>query len=170
MAQEAALINHSFTNRVRVRTPGKYIVLFLFAPVALVAIGAGLWLNYVNEQSRLASLEYRTAQNGAETAYYALPEMLVDLSPDRDGRTAYLKLRASIVLSEDETRKTARNIAAAQPLVTERLTFFLRILRPEDFQGAAALEQLKAEMAKRINLVIAPDEVDGVIIEDLVIQ
>ena len=170
MAQETALINNSYTNRVRVRTPGKYVVLFLFAPVVFVALGAGLWLNYVNERSRLASLEYRMSQTGIETAYYELPEILVDLAPDSDGRKVYLKLNASVVLNEEKTRKTAKNIAALQPVITERLMFFLRIMRPEDFQGSEALERLKVELEKRVNLVIAPDKVDAVIIEDLVIQ
>jgi flagellar basal body-associated protein FliL len=170
MAQDAALVNGLYTNRVRVRTPGKYIVLFLFMPVILVALGAGLWLNMKSRQLQIAALEYRMSEAGVETAYYTLPEFLVDLSPDMNGRTAYLQMRASIVLGTEETDEKAQTLDAAQPAIVERLTFFLRVLRPEDFEGSDAQLRLKSEMARRINLVIAPDTVGEVVIEELVIQ
>ena len=170
MAQQEALLNNSYTNRVRVRTPGKYVFVFLFAPVIIVAIVAGFWLNHAKEQSRLAALEYRTSKHGVETAYFSLPEMLVDLAVDQDGRKSYLKMNVTIVLNENNTKQTARLISDKQPLISERLTFFLRILRPEDFSGAEAMERMKAELKHRINLIIAPDMIENVIIEDLIIQ
>jgi len=92
------------------------------------------------------------------------------LSPDLNGRTAYLKMRASIALSDVETNKVAEQIEAAQPVVVERLTFFLRELRPEDFQGSQGMALIKREMLRRVNLVIAPSSAGEIIIEELVIQ
>jgi len=156
--------------RARVRTPGKYIILWLFIPVVLVAIGAGVWLNIKNRQSHIAALEYRTGEAGVKAAYFTLPEFLVDLSPDRSGRTAYLKMKAVIAIDGDEAHDMAALLDAHQPLVVERLTFFLRELRPEDFQGSEAMARITGEMARRVNLVISPGRVRGVVIEDLVIQ
>ena len=169
MAHDAALIDGFNNGRVRVRTPGKHVVLFLFLPVIIVALGAGFWLNFVSQRS-IAALEYRTSVTGTKTAYFKLPEFLVDLAPDYHGRTTYLKMRASISLNQEDPGKTAEHIEAIQPVVSERLTFFLRELRPEDFAGSDGMRRVKAEMLRRINLVIAPEWVNEVIIEEIVIQ
>jgi len=170
MAQESARINDLYTNGVRVRMPGKYIVLILFLPVALVALGAGVWLNIMSHRSAVEALEYRKSENGVEAAYFTLPEFLVDLSPDFNGRTAYLKMRASILLDHQETDATAQVLAAMQPVVMERLTIFLRALRPGDFQGSDSMTRIKREMLRRVNLVIAPADAGEVVIEEIVIQ
>ncbi len=171
MSQASAIVNAIPGNaRVRVRTPGKYIVLWLFAPVFLVAIGAGLWLNVKSRETQIAALEFRTNASGDEGAYFTLPEFLVDLSPDRNGRTAYLKMQAAVALNGADAETVASVIETKQPLVVERLTFFLRELRPEDFAGSESMARVKREMARRVNLVIAPEVARDVVIEDLVIQ
>lgn len=170
MAQETMRINGLYTNGVRVRMPGKYIVLILFVPVALVALAAGVWLNMVSHRSAVAAVEYRKSESGVETAYFALPEFLVDLSPDLNGRTAYMKMRASIVLDNEASADTAETIAALQPVVMERLTIFLRALRPEDFKGSEDMARIKREMLRRVNLAIYPANAGEVVIEEIVIQ
>jgi len=170
MAQEAALLTGAKEARKRVRTPGKHIIMWLFAPVAVVAIGAGLWLNMASNRAAVAALEYRTNGSGVEAAYFVLPDFLVDLSPDENGRTAYLKIKAAIALDHEQAKDSAVSIEAALPQVVERLTFFLRELRPEDFHGSAGMARVKREMARRVNLVIAPVVASDVVIEELVIQ
>lgn len=169
MAQQAAILDGVNGARLRVRTPGKYIVLCLFVPVAVIALGAGIWLNTVSNRS-IAALEYRMSASGAKAAYFKLPAFLVDLAPDQNGRTAFLKIRASISLGDEDANTTAEHIEALQPAVNERLTFFLRELRPEDFESSDGMERVKAEMLRRINLVIAPVRANDVVIEELVIQ
>ena len=155
---------------VRVRTPGKYIVLSLFVPVMVVALGAGIWLNVISQRSALAALEYRKTESGVETAYFTLPEFLVDLSPDKNGRKSYLKMRASIVLNDVDVKEIATDIEAVRPAILERLTFFMRELRPEDFEGSEGMLRIKREMARRINIVIAPRHVEDVVIEEFIVQ
>lgn len=170
MAQNAALASGMSGARVRVRTPGKYILLFLYFPVVIVAVGSGLWLNMVEQRAVLAALEYRMSVSGEKEAYFALPEFLVDLAPDRNGRTAYLKMKVSLALRGEGAKKTAEQIDAVKPGVIERMTFFLRELRPEDFEGSEGMARVKREMLRRVNLVIAPAEADEVVVEELVIQ
>lgn len=170
MAQDAALANDMGGARVRVRTPGKYVVIFLFFPVVMVSIGSGLWLNMIERRTAVAALEYRKSDSGEQEAYFTLPEFLVDLAPDRNGRTAYLKMRVSIALRGEEAETTAEQIDAVQPGVVERMNFFLRELRPEDFEGSEGMARVKREMLRRVNIAIAPAEADEVVIEELVIQ
>ena len=170
MAQNAALSTGLSTGRVRVKTPGKFVVLFLFAPVILVALGAGVWLNVQSQKSAVAALEYRKSSNGVKAAYFSLPEFLVDLSPDANGRTAYLNIKVSIALDNSQANKTAAHINSMKPVLTERLTFFLRELQPEDFEGSEGMRRVKKELLRRVNLLIGPAVADDVIIEELVIQ
>lgn len=170
MAQMAALANGMSGARMRVRTPGKFIVLILYFPVVIVAVASGLWLNMVEERALLAAIEYRRSVSGEKEAYFGLPEFLVDLAPDRNGRTAYLKIRVSLALRGQDAKKSAEQIDAAKPAVVERLTFFLRELRPEDFDGSEGMARVKREMLRRVNLAIAPAAADEVVIEELVIQ
>ncbi len=170
MAQASALTEGMNGARLRVRTPGKYIVLFGFLPVALLAIGAGYWLNQRAGSADIAALEYRKSNEGVRAAYYNLSEFLVDLAPDRNGRTAFLKLRASIALGGSDVDVAAERIAALKPAIDERLTFFLREMRPEDFEGSEGMARIKRELLRRVNLVIAPNSAEDVVIEELVIQ
>ena len=170
MAATAAQQSTNLSNaRVRVRTPGKYIVLAMCFAFAIALFGAKLWRDYSTNPPRPDSLEMRETAGG-ELAVVTLPEFLVDLSPDRNGRTAYLKLKASIVLDTGRVHELAAVIDRDRPLLVERLTFFLRELRPEDFQGTAAMARLKKEMVRRVNLVISPEVASDVVIEEFVIQ
>lgn len=168
-AQQGAFTLDGARARIRVRTPGKHVVLYLFAPVIVIAIGSGLWLNEVTTRN-LTALEYRKNSIGEQAAYFNLPDFLVDLSPDRSGRTAYLKMRVSIALRHADVSKTAQHIDTLEPVLNERLTFFLRELRPEDFSGSESMARIKSELLRRVNLVIAPQEAADVIISELVIQ
>lgn len=170
MAQAFALHHGSANHRARVRTPGKYIFMFLFLPVMLVALGAGLWLRDAERRAAFAAVEYRNAVDGGREAYYPLPPFLVDLRADADGRTAFLKLKASVRLDRNKMASSVERIDAVKPAIIERATFFLRELRPEDFDETEDMERVKTEMLRRINLVLAPYDADGVVIEEIVIQ
>ena len=52
----------------------------------------------------------------------------------------------------------------------ERIAFFLRELSPEDLDGTEAQARLKAELLRRVNLTIAPEAADEIVIQSFVIQ
>lgn len=170
MARESALHSVSSTGRMRVRTPGKHIILILFLPVSIVAAIAGLWLNFQERRALYASVEYRQSANGSREAYYALPEFLVDLRPDADGRTAYLRLQVSLQLEDHDIATSLQRVDAAKPMVIERLNFFLRELRPADFSGSERMSMVKNEMLRRVNMTVEPARAREVVIEEILIQ
>ena len=47
---------------------------------------------------------------------------------------------------------------------------FLRELRPEDLAGSAGSYELRMELLRRTNLVIAPAKVNAVLIEEMLIN
>lgn len=153
----------------RVRTPGKYIVMSAAAFIVVAASMAGAWRSYDTRARPVEGLEYRPSADGRRTAFYEMPDILVDLSPDKNGRTAFLKLSVSINIDDDATTLGSA-LEAKAPMLNERLTFFLRELRPEDFAGSAAMRRVKTEMLRRVNTVLDPLAADDVVIEEMIIQ
>jgi flagellar FliL protein len=46
----------------------------------------------------------------------------------------------------------------------------LRELRPSDLNGSAGLFRLKEELTKRVNLALAPQQVNAVLFKEIIIQ
>ena len=58
----------------------------------------------------------------------------------------------------------------SMPRLQDMFQTFLRELRPEDLQGSQGSYQLRAEIQRRVNLVIAPAKVNAVLIEEMLIN
>jgi flagellar FliL protein len=84
-----------------------------------------------------------------------------------DGRPTYLKLKLTLELPDHEA---AEALAPATPRLNDMFTTFLRELRPEDLSGSQGTYQLRSEILRRVNLVVAPAEANAVLIEEMLIQ
>lgn len=155
---------------MRAHTPGKHIVLFLFLPVCLVAIGAGMWLRNAEQRAAFAAIEYRKAIDGGRLAHYPLPEFLVDLRRGSDGASRFLRMRISIVLDDESLASSVTRMNRQETAMVERIGFFLREMRPDDFEGTAQMARIKQELLRRANLVLAPQVAADVVIEEIIIQ
>lgn len=170
MSQNAITIEGLGGVRQRVRTPGKLLVLFAVALASVIALIGYATVFLIERQATSSSIEIHKSANGIRTAYYSLPEFLVDLSPDKNGRTAFLKMQLDVQFDGSSITSTKNALDEVAPVLTERLTFFLRELRPEDFSGTAEMERVKKELLRRVNLVLAPAEAQSVIIREIIIQ
>lgn len=155
------------TGRVRVRTPGKYIVMSVAA--ALIVIFGAMSVLRSFDGATAPSADGAAAATGPTNAVQ-LPEFLVDLAPDSSGRISYIRLSASVLVPAKYGERGAERVTAATPEISERINFLLRGLKPEDFAGEAGMARVKTELLRRVNLVIAPDQAQDVIISDIVIQ
>ena len=145
-------------SRVRVRTPGKHIVLFSLAVTFMISIST-LMLS----KAGLALPEQPFAAQPA-----AIEETFVtDLAPDDQGRLRLVKLTV-VIEPADAAAQDA--LDSKRALVRERLAFFLRELAPGDLDGAPARERLKTELKRRIDLSIAPAEARAVTVQSIIIQ
>ncbi len=170
MAQSFALNDGAGGSRARVRMPGKFVVLFFAAPALLIALGYFFWRDYAEQRAAFDTVEYRQSIAGAREAYYPMPEFLVDLRPDDDGRTAYLRMKISVQLNNADLNEAVAKIDRAKPAIVERMTLFLRELRPDDFDGSQNMIRMKSEMLRRVNLALSPQDARDVVIEELIIQ
>ena len=106
-------------------------------------------------------------QDGPDgVVFYTLPDMVVNMQTP-DGKPTFLKLKLAFELPDHTTADT---MDAEMPRLNDVFQTFLRELRPEDLAGSEGTLQLRAELQRRVNLVIAPSKVNGVLIEEMLIN
>jgi flagellar FliL protein len=98
--------------------------------------------------------------------FYSLPDMVVNMQT-ADGKPTFLKLKLTLEVAD---RDTAEAIQPELPRLTDMFQTFLRELRPEDLSGSQGSFQLRMEILRRVNLVIAPAKVNAVLIEEMLIN
>lgn len=149
----------------RVRTPGKHIVLFLLAVTFMLAVSTTAVRTGAVSLPRYDLPGFSAAADGK---YYApSQEFLTDLAPDATGRISFLKLSVKIVARDGAA---LAEIKDRKPLIEERISFFLRELSPEDFEGSEAMARVKAEMLKRARLPLTPGAAEDILVENIIIQ
>jgi flagellar protein FliL len=106
-------------------------------------------------------------QDGPDgVVFYTLPDIVVNMQTP-DGKPTFLKLKLAFELPDHNTADT---LDAEMPRLQDVFQTFLRELRPEDLSGSEGTLQLRAELQRRVNLVIAPNKVNGVLIEEMLIN
>ncbi|MDO9223743.1 MAG: flagellar basal body-associated FliL family protein [Caulobacter sp.] len=98
--------------------------------------------------------------------FYTLPDIVVNMQT-ADGRATFLKLKLTFELPDEET---AEVLNPNMPRLQDMFQTFLRELRPEDLQGSQGSYQLRMEILRRVNLVVAPTKVNAVLIEEMLIN
>jgi len=161
--------------------------LFVGLPVLVLALGGGAAFMFLSggddaevDEAALEAGEHGQAgdehgdgHGGDEHAavaedvvFYELPDLLVNIRSD-DGRASYLKLKLTLEVDSEET---VHAIEPAMPRVIDRFQSFLRELRVEDLNGSLGSYRLRLELLRRVNLAVAPHEVQAVLIEEMLIQ
>ena len=106
-------------------------------------------------------------QDGPDgVVFYTPPDIVVNMQTP-DGKPTFLKLKLTFELPDHNTADT---LDAEMPRLNDIFQTFLRELRPEDLSGSEGTMRLRAELQRRVNLVIAPSKVSGVLIEEMLIN
>lgn len=170
---------------------GKTLVLFIVLPALLLLGGGGAaayFLMFASPPAEHASAEAgehgeakkKDASGGHGEAstnpavkageggvyYYTLPEMLVNITSG-DGRPVYLKLKLTL---EAPDMEVAEAVEPQLPRVTDQFQAFLRELRVDDLAGSAGAYRLRLELLRRVNLAVAPSQINAVLIEEMLVQ
>jgi flagellar protein FliL len=103
---------------------------------------------------------------GEDVVFVALPEMLVNITGP-DGRPAYLKLKLTL---EAPDEATVTVLTEHVPRISDQFNGFLRELRTDDLAGSAGAYRLRLELLRRVNLVVAPAQINAVLIEEMLVQ
>jgi len=98
--------------------------------------------------------------------FYTMPEVVVNMQA-ADGRPTFLKLKLTLELPD---QATVDALDPNMPRLQDMFQAFLRELRPEDLSGSQGSYQLRMEILRRVNLVIAPSKANAVLIEEMLIN
>lgn len=98
--------------------------------------------------------------------FYTMPDVVVNMQT-ADGRPTFLKLKLTLEMpNQDAVDELEPNM----PRLQDMFQTFLRELRPEDLSGSQGSYQLRMEILRRVNLVIAPSKANAVLIEEMLIN
>lgn len=98
--------------------------------------------------------------------FYTLPDMVVNMQTG-DGKPTYLKLKLTLELPSEDTVDV---IEPNRLRLQDMFQTFLRELRPEDLAGSQGSYELRMEILRRVNLIIAPEKINAVLIEEMLIS
>jgi flagellar FliL protein len=98
--------------------------------------------------------------------FYTIPDVVVNMQT-ADGRPSFLKLKLTLELPDHDT---ADVLSPNMPRLQDMFQVFLRELRPEDLAGSQGGFQMRTEILRRVNLVIAPSRANAVLIEEMLVN
>jgi flagellar protein FliL len=117
--------------------------------------------------------EKKAGESGVKTSegpngegFMTLSDIVVNISTP-DNRPAFLKLKLTLQAKDMETIEA---IEPLMPRILDQYTGFLRELRMEDVAGSAGYARIQMELLKRINLAVAPAQIDAVLIEEMLVN
>ncbi|HEY3948901.1 flagellar basal body-associated FliL family protein [Phenylobacterium sp.] len=99
--------------------------------------------------------------------FYTIPDVVVNMQT-ADGRPTFLKLKLTLEMpNQDAVDELEPNM----PRLQDMFQTFLRELRPEDLSGSQGSYELRMEILRRVNLVLAPSaKANAVLIEEMLIN
>lgn len=98
--------------------------------------------------------------------FVTLPDIVVNMQT-ADGRPTFLKLKLTLEMPDQHA---VDELEPSMPRLQDMFQTFLRELRPEDLSGSQGSYQLRMEILRRVNLVIAPSKANAVLIEEMLIN
>lgn len=96
--------------------------------------------------------------------YFDLEPITVNLN---GGESQFLRVSISLELADEEA---ASKIEPRMARVVDAFQVYLRELRKSDLEGSAGIYRLKEELRRRVNLAIAPAEVNGILFREILVQ
>jgi flagellar FliL protein len=147
--------------------PKSKLKLIIAAAAVLVIVGGGAtWFFFFRHSGEEVHAE-AAAPPPKPPAFIEVPDMLVNLVSAPGERIQYLKVKVMLEVKEE---KQVEAIKPAMPRVTDIFQTYLRELRPTDLNGSAGLFRLKEELTKRVNVAVAPSQVNAVLFKEVVVQ
>lgn len=145
---------------------GRLIIIIAAAVVVLLVAGAVLYFVVGIGKSDPKGAAAAAASAAPSSFIFNLPEMTVNLNTDGHGES-FMKLTVALEVA-DQAAMTA--IQPRMAKVVDAFQVYLRELRPSDLQGSAGIYRLKEELLRRVNVAIAPAQVDSILFKEILVQ
>ena len=139
------------------------LIIALVGFIAILGGGAG-WFFFMRGHGEEAHAE---APPPKPPSFVEVPDMTINLVGAPGERVQYLKVKVVLEVKEE---KQVETIKPTLPRVSDIFQTYLRELRPSDLNGSAGLFRLKEELTKRVNVALAPNQVNAVLFKEIVVQ
>ena len=140
------------------------LIVAIVGVLAVLGGGAGTWFLFFRHGGEETHAE---APPPKPPSFVEVPDLLVNLVGAPGERVQYLKVKLVLEVKEE---KQVEAIKPSMPRVTDIFQSYLRELRPGDLNGSAGLFRLKEELTKRINVALAPNQINAVLFKEVIIQ
>jgi flagellar FliL protein len=97
---------------------------------------------------------------------FNLPEMTVNLNTQGNGES-FMKLTIALEVADEAMMN---EIQPRMAKVIDAFQVYMRELRPSDLQGSAGIYRLKEELLRRVNVAIAPAQVNNILFKEILVQ
>jgi flagellar FliL protein len=145
----------------------KLIIIAAAALVLLLGGGAGgyffLFAGHGDEHGEKTA----KAEEVKPPVFMDVPEVFVNMASSAGERVQYLKVK---VVLEVKDQPQVAQIQPVLPRVMDIFQTYLRELRPSELSGSAGMFRLKEELTRRVNLAIAPSQVNAVLFKEILVQ
>ncbi|WP_315766720.1 MULTISPECIES: flagellar basal body-associated protein FliL [unclassified Bradyrhizobium] len=141
------------------------LIIMAVGVLALLAMGGAGYFFFFGHKSEEQHAE--AAPPPKPPAFVEVPDLLVNLVGNPGDRVQYLKVKVVLEVKEE---KQVEAIKPTLPRVSDIFQTYLRELRPSDLNGSAGLFRLKEELTKRVNVALAPNQVNAVLFKEIVVQ
>jgi flagellar FliL protein len=101
-----------------------------------------------------------------QTFIFNLPEMTVNLNTGGHG-DSFMKLTVALEVANQDMMT---QIQPRMAKVVDAFQVYLRELRPSDLEGSAGIYRLKEELLRRVNVAIAPSQVNSILFKEILVQ
>ena len=142
----------------------KKLIIMAGAALLLLAGGGATWFFFFRSHGEEMRAEAAVPK---APIFVDVPEVLVNLIGAPGERVQYLKVKVVLEVREE---KQVETIKPTMPRVSDIFQTYMRELRPSDLNGSAGLFRLKEELTRRVNVAVAPGQVNAVLFKEIVIQ
>jgi flagellar protein FliL len=140
------------------------LIIMVVGLLAVLGGGAATYFLFFRHGAEEAHVE---APPPKPPSFVEVPDMMVNLAGAPGERVQYLKVKLLLEVKEE---KQVEAIKPSMPRVTDIFQSYLRELRPGDLNGSAGLFRLKEELTKRVNVALAPNQINAVLFKEVIIQ
>ena len=140
------------------------LIIAVVGVLVILGGGAATWFLVFRHGGEEAHAEAPTPK---PPSFVEVPDMMVNLVGAPGERVQYLKVKLVLEVKEE---KQVEAIKPSMPRVTDIFQSYLRELRPTDLNGSAGLFRLKEELTKRVNVALAPNQINAVLFKEVVVQ
>ncbi len=143
----------------------KLIIVIAAAALVLVGGGGGAW--FFMSKGHDKDKQHAEAEKVKPPNFVDVPEIMVNLAGSPGERVQYLKAKIVLEVKDD---KLAEQIKPTMPRITDLFQTYLRELRSNDLNGSVGMFRMKEELTRRVNVAIAPAQVNAVLFKEVLVQ